>query len=144
VAESAFCDTSVLVAASDGGHPHHAPCIALLGTFERGSAYCALHTYAEVYSVLSGRPGRPRLRPTDVDAIVDRLDRVFTPVSLTRREYRETIRASADAGVAGWRLYDALILACAIKSEAGVIYTLNERDFRALAPGEVVARIRRP
>jgi len=134
----------VLVAASDGGHPHHGPCITLLGTLRRGIAYCALHTYAEVYSVLSGRPGKPRLRPTDVDAIIDRLDRVFTPIALTRREYREVIKASASAGVTGGRLYDALILACAVKCEAGAIYTLNEKDFTAVAHPEVLSRIRRP
>lgn len=141
---SAFCDTTVLVAASDAGHPHHAPCIALLGSLRRGSAYCALHSYAELYAVLSGMPGRPRLRPSDVDAIVGRLDRVFTPVALTRREYRATIRQCAALGVAGGRLYDALILACGIKSRAAAIYTLNEQDFVSLAPADVATRIRRP
>jgi hypothetical protein len=89
-------------------------------------------------------PGRPRLRPSDVDAIVGRLDRVFTPVGLTRREYRATIRQCAAQGVAGGRLYDALMLACGIKSRAAAIYTLNERDFVSLAPADVATRIRRP
>jgi predicted nucleic acid-binding protein len=141
---SAFCDTTVLVAASDAGHPHHAACIALLGSLRRGAAYCALHSYAELYAVLSGMPGRPRLRPTDVDAVIGRLDRVFTPVALTRREYRATIRRSTEQGVAGGRLYDALILACGIKSRAAAIYTLNERDLVSLAPSDVAARVRRP
>lgn len=141
---SAFCDTTVLVAASDAGHPHHGPSIALLGSLRRGTAFCALHSYAELYAVLSGLPGRPRLRPGDVEAMIARLDRVFTPVALTRREYRDAIRRSAAQGVAGGRLYDALILACGIKSRAETIYTLNQRDFASLAPPEVVPRIRRP
>jgi predicted nucleic acid-binding protein len=141
---SAFCDTTVLVAASDAGHPHHAPCIALLGSLRRGTAFCALHSYAELYAVLSGMPGRPRLRPSDVESMIARLDRVFTPVALTRREYRAAIRRSAEQGVTGGRLYDPLILACAIKSRAAAIYTLNERDFVDLASPDVAPRIRRP
>ena len=134
----------MLVAALDTGHPHFQPCIDLLGSLQQGKAYCALHSYAEAYAVLSGKPGRPRLRPIDVDAIVERLDRVFTPVALTRREFRDVIRTSATAGVSGGRLYDALILECAIKSGAQAIYTLNDRDFLALAPPDVRSRIRRP
>jgi predicted nucleic acid-binding protein len=141
---SAFCDTTVLVAASDAGHPHHAPCIALLGSLRRGTAFCALHSYAELYAVLSGMPGRPRLRPSDVDSMIARLDRVFTPVALTRREYRAAIGRSAEHGVTGGRLYDALILACGIKSRAAAIYTLNEQDLVGLASPDVAPRIRRP
>jgi predicted nucleic acid-binding protein len=141
---SAFCDTTVLVAASDASHPHHAPCITLLGSLRRGTAFCALHSYAELYAVLSGMPGRPRLRPSDVESMIARLDRVFTPVALTRREYRAAIGRSAEQGVTGGRLYDALILACGIKSRAAAIYTLNERDFVGLASPDVAPRIRRP
>lgn len=143
-ATTVFCDTSVLVAALDGHHPDHGACIALLGTLQPPGAYCALHSYAELYAVMSGKPSKPRLRPLDVDAMLERLDRLFTPVALTRREYRAAIRTNAEAGVAGGRVYDALILACAIKSEAEAIYTLNQRDFLALAPETVTAKIRRP
>ena len=139
-----FCDTSVLVAALDGGHPDHDSSIALVGRVRKGGAYCAIHSYAEVYAVMSGKPGTPRLRPSDVDAMIDRLDRLFTPVLLTRREYREVLHAHAARGVAGGRMYDALILACAIKSEAEQIYTLNTRDFLALASPQVGERVRRP
>jgi predicted nucleic acid-binding protein len=139
-----FCDTSVLVAALDGHHPHHGPSIALLGTLRKGTAFCAVHSYAEVYAVMSGKPGKPRLRPTDVDAMLDRLDQLFTPVLLTRREYREVLHTHAERGIAGGRIYDALILACAMKSEAEHIYTLNEKDFAALASVHVVPKVRRP
>lgn len=141
---SLFCDTSVLIAALDGQHPQHGPCIALLSRARSGEAYCALHSYAEVYSVMSGKPSKPRLRPADVDAMIDRVDRVFTPVTLGRREYRAVLSSIAEAGVAGGRTYDALILACAIKSGATAIYTLNENDFRALAPADVIDKLRRP
>jgi hypothetical protein len=103
-----------------------------------------LHSYAEVYAVMSGKPGKPRLRPADVDAMVDRLDRVFTPISLTRREYRTLIQESASRGVPAGRLYDALILGCGIKSDAATLYTLNEKDFKSLASEDFVDRIRRP
>ena len=141
---TAFCDTSVLVAALDAGHLHHESCIALLGTLRQGTALCALHSYAELYAVLSGKPGKPKLRPTDVDSMIERIDRVFTPINLTRREYRRVIHENASNGVSGGRLYDALILACALKGGADDIYTLNEKDFKALAPEAAHARIRRP
>ena len=32
------------------------------------------------------------------------------------------------------RIYDAPVLGCAVKSGAGVIYTLTHRDFLAIAP----------
>jgi predicted nucleic acid-binding protein len=98
---SAFCDTSVLVAALDAGHPHHESCIGLLGSLQQREALCALHSYAELYAVLSGKPGKPRLRPTDVDSMIERIDRVFTPISLTRREYRQVIHEHASEGVRG-------------------------------------------
>jgi predicted nucleic acid-binding protein len=142
--QPAFCDSSVLVAALDAGHPHFRPCIDLLGSLREGGAYCALHSYAEVYAVLSGKPGKPKLRPLDVDAMIDRLDAAFTPIALTRREYRAVVHKTASLGAAGGQLYDALILECGIKSGADVIYTLNERDFQALAPPEVRPKIRRP
>jgi predicted nucleic acid-binding protein len=139
-----FVDTTVLVAALDGGHPHHAPCIGLLAALKAGAAHCALHSYAELYAVMSGKPGKPRLRPADVDAMVERIDQVFTPILLTRREYRQVIRECALRGVAGGRLYDALIAACALKCDADNIYTLNETDFKAVLPATVHSRIRRP
>lgn len=94
--------------------------------------------------MLSGKPGTPRLRPRDVESMLERLDDFFAPVVLSRREYRQVIRRCAEAGASGGRLYDALILECGVKSKAEVIYTLNERDFQALAPAEVRPRIRRP
>src|SRR5438128_482745 len=123
---SIFWDTAVLVAGLDEGHPQHAPCLALPGKLTSGTAFGALPSYAEVYAVMSGKPGKPRLRPTDVDAMVDRLDQVFTPIALTRREYRGVIQTYAAKGVSGGRLYDALILTCGIKSNASQLYTLNE------------------
>ena len=127
-----FVDTTVLVAALDAGHAHHSTSIALLVSIKAGTAFCALHSYAELYAVMSGKPGKPRLRPTDVDAMIERIDKVFTPISLTRREYREVIGACAVRGITAGRLYDALIGACALKCDADAIYTLNEVDFKAV------------
>jgi predicted nucleic acid-binding protein len=139
-----FCDTSILIAAHQLSHEYHGPCLALISGVKQGTGYCALHSYAEVYAVLSGMPSRPRLRPTDVDAMIDRIDRVFTPIALTRKEYRDIIVRHSKQGVTGGRLYDALILACAVKSEAKTIYTLNEKDFKTLATSDVQPLIRRP
>jgi predicted nucleic acid-binding protein len=131
-----FVDTTVLVAALDAGHARHAPCIELLSGMKPGAAACALHSYAEFYAVMSGKPGKPKLRPADVDAMLERIDRVFTPIALTQREYRQVIRDSAQRAISGGRLYDALIAACALKCHARRICTLNAADFKVVLPAE--------
>jgi predicted nucleic acid-binding protein len=143
-ANTAFVDTSVLVAALDANHPQHGPCLALLSSLKAGAAFCALHSYAEFYAVMSAKPGKPRLRPQDVDAMLGRVDQLFTPIALSRREYRQAISDCASRGNSGGRLYDALIAACAQKCAADHIYTLNHADFTAVLPAAVHARIRRP
>lgn len=77
--------------------------------------------------------------------MIGRLDQVLTPVVLSRREYRRVIHDVSAAGFSGGRIYDALILACAVKSGATDIYTLNEKDFYALAATDDIRNcIRRP
>jgi predicted nucleic acid-binding protein len=138
-----FCDTTVLIAASVGGHPHHHESFAVVSAAQRREAFCALHTFAELYAVLTSMPGTPRLLPEDGQLILERLREVFAPVALTPREHFQTIADLAARRISGGRIYDALILRCAVKSGAGTIYSLNRRDFLAIAP-ELASRVRSP
>ncbi|GAC1639669.1 MAG: hypothetical protein NVS9B14_20930 [Candidatus Acidiferrum sp.] len=53
------------------------------------------------------------------------------------------MRAAAERGIAGGRVYDALLLQCARKSKAEIIYTWNLKHFQAIAP-DLTKRMRTP
>jgi hypothetical protein len=58
-------------------------------------------------------------------------------------EYYGTIALAAEQGLSSGRIYDALILRCAVKVKAEVVFTWNLRHFRAINP-HLAARIRTP
>jgi predicted nucleic acid-binding protein len=64
-------------------------------------------------------------------------------VTLTAEEYRTAIKQAAAAGIAGGTIYDALLAACAVKAEAGVIYTWNVKHFQQFST-EIANRVRTP
>jgi predicted nucleic acid-binding protein len=129
-----FFDTSVLVAAFLRAHIHHEPSIKRLAAAAKENSACAMHTFAEVYAALTALPVRPVLPPEQVFLFVEDLQGRLTPVSLDPDEYVHTIHRSANQGLAGGRIYDALLLACAAKSQAQVIYTWNLKHFHSIAP----------
>lgn len=129
-----FFDTSVLVAAFLRAHIHHEPSIKRLAAAAKENSACAMHTFAEVYAALTALPVRPILPPEQVFLFVEELQVRLTPVSLDPNEYVQTIQRSANQGLVGGRIYDALLLACAAKSQAQVIYTWNLKHFHSIAP----------
>jgi predicted nucleic acid-binding protein len=138
-----FFDTSVLVAAFWGGHRDHPASIRLLSAANRKKSACSLHTLAEVYAAMTALPVKPMLPPEQVMLFVQEVRDRLTLVSLDEGEYVETIQQTAAAGFTSGRVYDALLLRCAIKAKAQTIYTWNLRHFHAIAPQQA-ARIRTP
>jgi len=139
-----FCDTSVLVAASDTAHQHHRASLALVTAARPGQAFCAAHTLAELYAVLTATPA-PRMRRTaDVLANVEHAASVFTAVALEVEDYRFVLRHTAGAGIRSGNVYDGLILKAAERSEADAVYTWNVPHFLRVAWPGIVARIRAP
>ena len=138
-----FFDTSVLVAAFWGGHRDHAASIKLLGVANKRQSACAMHTLAEVYAAMTALPIRPILPPEQVMLFVQEVRDRLTLVPLGESEYFETIQQAASAGFNSGRVYDALLLRCAVKVKAQTIYTWNLKHFQAIAPG-LAARIRTP
>ncbi len=130
----AFLDTSVLVAANDPSDPRHEPSFSLLASARQETTACGAHTLAEVYAVLSRLPGGKRKRPEYASFLVDQILARATVFSLSPEEYATTIRNAASQAHAGGMIYDALLLACARKSNAERIYTWNEKHFRMIAP----------
>ncbi len=139
-----FCDTSVLIAVSDATHQHHARSMKLMGKLEQEQAYCAAHSLAEMYAVISALrvPGMRRLE--DVLASVEQAARRLKPVSLTTQEYLWVVRHVAAVGARSGQVYDALILKCAEKCGASAVYTWNTNHFTRIAWPAVAAMINSP
>jgi predicted nucleic acid-binding protein len=140
---TAFLDTSVMVAALWGNHPCHAASLPVFMESNRQTGSCGIHSLAEVYAAMTALPARPPLAPEQVFLLVEQISQRLAIVALDEAEYRNAIRDLADRGLGGGRVYDALLLACARKSQAETIYTWNERHFRQIAP-DLAGRIRTP
>jgi predicted nucleic acid-binding protein len=128
-----FYDISVLVAACQEDNVFHEAAIGVLRKAQKDS-HCAAHSLAEFYSVMSRLPMRPRITPDQALLLVDNLLERLSPVTLTANEYRSTISWCGEAGLPGGIVYDALIVACARKVSADVVYTFNQRHFSRVAP----------
>jgi predicted nucleic acid-binding protein len=130
----AFLDTSVLVAAFYGDHEHHEASIGLFVRHKRNEAGCGAHSLAEVYSALTGMPGKNRAGPDEAMLFLGNIRERLTIVTLNEREYFNAVEASAAIGVVGGGIYDALLGHCALKANAENIYTWNPKDFKRLGP----------
>lgn len=139
-----FCDTTVLVAASDTVHQHHALSLALVATAKPDFAFCAAHTLAELYATLTATPP-PRVRRTaDVLANVEHAASVFTAVSLEAADYRWVLSRCASTGIRSGQVFDALILKAAERANVDTIYTWNVAHFARIAWPAVAGRIKTP
>ncbi len=138
-----FFDTSVLVAAFERSHPHHLESIKRFAESSLEKSACALHTLAELYSSLTALPLRPRISPDQAVLFIQEVRDRLTPVELSVEDYLNTIKQTAERGLTSGKIYDALLLACAVKSEAQVIYTWDLKHFRAIAP-HLADRIQNP
>jgi predicted nucleic acid-binding protein len=138
-----FFDTSVLIAATDEDHQDHLRAYRRLDGAGASHLFCAAHSLAEYYAVVTRLPGRSPVKPAECLGVIERLLERLTAIALTPAEYLATIHRLSEAGLSGGIVYDALLLACARKCKAEAIYTLNERHFTRLAP-DLSDRIRTP
>ncbi len=58
----------------------------------------------------------------------------LTIVTLDEDEYYETTQQTAERGFVSGRIYDALLLQCAAKVRAEIIYTWNVKHFKTIDP----------
>jgi predicted nucleic acid-binding protein len=138
-----FFDTSVLIASFWGGHVHHQTSVARLGAANKKQSACGVHSLAEVYGVMTALPVKPLIPPEQALLFVEEVRNRLTLVSLNGEEYFAAIERTAGRGFGGGRIYDALLLACAVKVEARTIYTWNLKHYQSLAP-ELTSKIRTP
>ena len=142
-----FCDTNVLVAAFLRGHPHHNGARPVLERIKAGQdqGFVAAHSLAEVYAVLTRLPGGNQVAPAIAwQLISENVVKNFTIVTLTAKEYTQTLEKAAANGVEGGKTYDALLLVAAAKNEMDRIYTANVRHFQSLAEDQLRSRILAP
>ena len=105
-------DTSVLVAATLSEHEHHEVALPWLSGAHRDDfeLLVAGHSIAEMFSVLTRYPLRPRLSPTGAARIIrESVKSKARIVALTSTEYLSTVQQVADLELRGGIVYDALI-----------------------------------
>jgi len=141
-----FCDTNVLVAAFLTNHPQHAARPVLERIKARtDEGWAATHSLAESYAVLTRLPGASQVAPSVTwQLISENIIRNFSLISLSAKEYSKTLEDAATSGIQGGRIYDALLLAAAVKSGVDRIYTFNMTHFQSMADVELQKRIVAP
>jgi predicted nucleic acid-binding protein len=142
-----FCDTNVLVAAFLQSHPHHNSARPVIERIKSGNdqGFVGAHSLAETYAVLTRLPsGQQVAAAVAWQLITENVLKDFTIVSLSSKEYTDTLGNAGKNGVEGGKTYDALLLAAAAKSGAERIYTTNVRHFQSLADDQLRLRIVAP
>ena len=120
-------DTSVIIAALDGGDPDHAACRKLFL-----SAKFSIHGHAlsEAFATLTG--GRLAFRLSTADAATILRQQVAPRLFITTLDEADLLRAYEDStrrGIRGGAIYDYLHLVAARKAGASRLYTLSTMDF---------------
>lgn len=132
-----FFDTTVLIAASEQSHPHYTRARPALLRVAAGKdrGFIGVHSIAEVYAGLTRLPVQPRIHPTEATRIItENILPHFEVIPIGKKDYLDAVNAMGNGGWVGAKIYDALLLICAVKSGAERIYTFNLADFRQLAP----------
>jgi predicted nucleic acid-binding protein len=139
----AFLDTSILVATFYGDHEQHVPSKAAFLRYNKSDVCTSVHCLAEVYSVLTGMPGKHRATPNETVLFLGNIYDRLTIITLGKQDYLDVIESAAASGIAGGAIYDALLAHCALKSSAQSIYTWNTRHFSRLGTS-IAARLTTP
>lgn len=140
-------DTSCMVAAVCAWHEHHERAAEEI---ERRSArgeelVVAGPALVEAYAILTRLPPPHRLSPSDALTLVEaNFMRASRIIALGAAAYRTLLRRAPKDGVAGGRMYDSVIAACALRARAAALLTFNAdhflaysgRGLRIVVPGE--------
>ena len=155
MAVGVFLDTSVLLAGLVDFGPQSAPAQSVMhGVAERtiAEAGTAWHCCLEFFSVSTRLPPEFRLTPADAVQLLE--EEIFARMSvhdLPATDRLAMLKAAAQDGTAGGRVYDAHIADVARASGAGVVVTDNRRHFlgalrhglRVETPAEFLAGIKK-
>ncbi len=142
-----FFDTSVLVAACEQAHPHHARAWPALRRVAAGAdkGFISVHSIAEVYAALTRLPVRPRIQPLEAARIItDDILPHFEAVPIGKEDYVAALNLVGNGGWSGAKIYDALLLQSAARCSVDRIYSFNLADFRQLAALDLREKISAP
>lgn len=147
----ALFDTSVLVAALVASHPRHEQCLPYLARCQSGDLglVMAAHSLAELFSVLTTLPIRPRISPQTAARLAESnglrpQPRGIAEVqALSVAEYVQVVDDLASRSLAGGIVYDALLAKVAETAKVDRLLTLNPRHFQRVWP-EGAGRIHEP
>ncbi|AEU34619.1 PIN domain-containing protein [Granulicella mallensis] len=139
----AFFDTSVLVPVFYGDHVHHEASLRLFIQFNRSTGCCGAHSLVEVFSTLTRMPGKHRISPEQAILFIGSIRERLTLIALDGDEYADTLEISAARGIVGGSIYDAMLAQCAIKAQAGIIYSWNIRHYAQCGP-PITERLQTP
>ena len=133
-------DTNCIVAALQPDHPDKSRAGAEIN--RRMDAHhkmvVAAHSLVEAYSVLTRLPRLLRITPHGaMTAIQQSFIEQAEVVALDESDYVPFLRQAAEDDVAGGRIYDAVIAACAVQAKVDAVLTFNERHFRPLLPDSI-------
>lgn len=138
-----FLDTSVLVAVFYGDHVHHRASLDRFIQFTRGTGCCGAHSLAEVYSTLTRMPGKNRVSGEQAMLFIGSIRERLSIIGLDGEEYADALASSAELGIVGGGIYDAMLAHCALKAQAEVIYSWNVRHYLQCG-AEVTRRVKTP
>jgi predicted nucleic acid-binding protein len=129
----AFLDTSVLLAGLIDFGPPSAPAQSIMHLAAEGrlpGVMTAWHCCLELYSVATRLPPEFRIAPADAAALVEQevLGRLAVH-ELPPADRKTMLKAAAQDGVAGGRIYDTHIADVARAAGASVVVTDNRRHF---------------
>jgi predicted nucleic acid-binding protein len=132
----ALLDSNVIIAAVAEIHEHHAPSAALLAGQKVVRCSVAAHSYAKAYSTLTRRGDHApfRFKPDEAWAALERIAALTDLIGLTPAQAFGSIRAFAQSGGIGARLYNRLVGEAAIANDLSAIITWNVRHMRSLFP----------
>ena len=139
----AFFDPRFWYTVFYGDHQHHDASVESFLRFPKKQACCGAHSLAEVYSSLTRMPGKHRISGEQAMLFLSDMRERLTIVSLDEQEYIQAIAGAAAAGVVGGTIYDALLVHCALKAKAEIIYTWNVKHYGQFG-SEAVKRVRTP
>jgi len=142
-----FFDTSVLVAASEQGHPHYGQALPALRrvTGRKDQGFMSVHSIVEMYAALTRLPVQPRIHPAEAARIItDNILPHFEAVPIGKKDYVEALKLVGNGGWSGATIYGALLMGCAARCGADRIYTFNLADFQLLAPARLQEKVCAP
>lgn len=134
-------DTSCMVAALCNWHVHHERAVREVERRLNGGEMLVVAAPAlvETYAVLTRLPPPRRISPTQCRALLEAnfLNDATETVALDADAYHRLVYGAPERGIAGGRMYDAVIVACAQAARVDSLLTFNERQFVPLSTQDI-------